>query len=117
MADALEALIGAVFLDSGYQVAEDLVFRLFEPIEINPSMQAASKDPKTELQELLQARRYKLPIYRVIGILGAAHQQTFDVECEVTELSLMERGIGNSRRSAEQVAAQAMLKTIEENKL
>jgi ribonuclease-3 len=117
LADALEALIGAVFLDSGYQVAEDLVFRLFEPIEINPSMQAASKDPKTELQELLQARRYKLPIYRVIGILGAAHQQTFDVECEVTELSLMERGIGNSRRSAEQVAAQAMLKTIEENKL
>ncbi len=117
LADALEALIGAVFLDSGYQVAEDLVFRLFEPIEINPSMQAASKDPKTELQELLQARRYNLPIYRVIGILGAAHQQTFDVECEVTELSLMERGIGNSRRSAEQVAAQAMLKTIEENKL
>jgi ribonuclease-3 len=117
LADALEALIGAVYLDSGYQVAEELVFRLFEPIEINPTMQAASKDPKTELQELLQARRYKLPIYRVIGILGAAHQQTFDVECEVTELSLMERGIGNSRRSAEQVAAQAMLKTIEENKL
>lgn len=117
LADALEALIGAVYLDSGYQVAEELVFRLFEPIEINPSMQAASKDPKTVLQELLQARRYKLPIYRVIGILGAAHQQTFDVECEVTELSLMERGIGNSRRSAEQVAAQAMLKTIEENQL
>jgi ribonuclease-3 len=114
LADALEALIGAVFLDSGYLAAEALVFRLFEPIEINPSMQAASKDPKTELQELLQARRYKLPIYRVIGIMGAAHQQTFEVECEVSELSLLERGIGNSRRSAEQVAAHAMLKTIVE---
>jgi len=116
LADALEALIGAVFLDAGYETAEALVFRLFEPIEINPGMQAASKDPKTELQEWLQAKRYKLPIYRVVGTLGAAHQQTFDVECEVPELSLIERGIGGSRRAAEQVAAQAMLQAIQEMK-
>jgi ribonuclease-3 len=116
LADALEALIGAVFLDAGYEAAEALVFRLFEPIEINPGMQAASKDPKTELQEWLQAKRFKLPIYRVVGTLGAAHQQTFDVECEVPELSLIERGIGGSRRAAEQVAAQAMLLAIEEMK-
>ena len=116
LADALEALIGAVFLDAGYETAEALVFRLFEPIEINPGMQAASKDPKTELQEWLQAKRYKLPIYRVVGTLGAAHQQTFDVECEVPELSLIERGIGGSRRAAEQVAAQAMLQAIQEIK-
>ena len=116
LADALEALIGAVFLDTGYEAAEALVFRLFEPIEINPGMQAASKDPKTELQEWLQAKRFKLPIYRVVGTLGAAHQQTFDVECEVPELSLIERGIGGSRRAAEQVAAQAMLLAIEEMK-
>jgi ribonuclease III len=116
LADALEALIGAVFLDAGYESAEALVFRLFEPIEINPGMQAASKDPKTELQEWLQAKRYKLPIYRVVGTLGAAHQQTFDVECEVPELSLIERGIGGSRRAAEQVAAQAMLQAIQEKK-
>ncbi len=116
LADALEALIGAVFLDAGYEAAEALVFRLFEPIEINPGMQAASKDPKTELQEWLQAKRFKLPIYRVVGTLGAAHQQTFDVECEVPELSLIERGIGGSRRAAEQVAAQAMLTAIQEMK-
>jgi ribonuclease-3 len=116
LADALEALIGAVFLDAGYETAEALVFRLFEPIEINPGMQAASKDPKTELQEWLQAKRHKLPIYRVVGTLGAAHQQTFDVECEVPELSLIERGIGGSRRAAEQVAAQAMLVAIQEIK-
>ena len=116
LADVLEALIGAVFLDAGYEVAEALVFRLFEPIEINPGMQAASKDPKTELQEWLQAKRYKLPIYRVVGTLGAAHQQTFDVECEVPELALIERGIGGSRRAAEQVAAQAMLQAIQEMK-
>jgi ribonuclease-3 len=116
LADALEALIGAVFLDAGYETAEALVFRLFEPIEINPGMQAASKDPKTELQEWLQAKRFKLPIYRVVGTLGAAHQQTFDVECEVPELSLIERGIGGSRRAAEQVAAQAMLTAIQEMK-
>jgi ribonuclease III len=116
LADALEALIGAVFLDAGYDSAEALVFRLFEPIEINPGMQAASKDPKTELQEWLQAKRYKLPIYRVVGTLGAAHQQTFDVECEVPELSLIERGIGGSRRAAEQVAAQAMLQAIQQIK-
>ena len=116
LADVLEALIGAVFLDAGYEVAEALVFRLFEPIEINPGMQAASKDPKTELQEWLQAKRFKLPIDRVVGTLGAAHQQTFDVECEVPELALIERGIGGSRRAAEQVAAQAMLQAIQEMK-
>ena len=116
LADALEALIGAVFLDAGYEAAEALVFRLFEPIEINPGMQAASKDPKTELQEWLQAKRFKLPIYRVVGTLGAAHQQTFDVECEVPEMSLIERGIGGSRRAAEQMAALAMLESIKEKK-
>jgi ribonuclease-3 len=116
LADTLEALIGAVYLDAGYDKAQALVLRLFEPIQINPTMQAASKDPKTELQEWLQAKRLKLPIYRVVGTLGAAHQQTFDVECEVPELSLIERGIGGSRRAAEQVAALAMLESIKEIK-
>jgi ribonuclease-3 len=114
LADTLEALIGAVFLDAGYDAAQALVIRLFEPIQINPTMQAAAKDPKTELQEWLQAKHLKLPIYRVVGTLGAAHQQTFDVECEVPEMSLIERGIGGSRRAAEQMAALAMLESIKE---
>ena len=109
LADALEAVIGAVYLDAGYPVAEALVQRLFANVEIKPEMSAAAKDPKTELQELLQGRRMKVPVYRVVATLGAAHKQTFDVECEIAELGLAERGIGASRRAGEQAAAAAML--------
>ena len=112
LADALEALIGAVHLDAGYAAAESLVHRLFREVEINPHMQAAAKDPKTELQEWLQGRKMKLPVYRVAGTLGAAHKQTFDVECEIPELGVTERGIGASRRAGEQAAAAAMLLTL-----
>ncbi len=112
LADALEALIGAVYLDAGYAAAQALVHRLFQDVEINPQMQASAKDAKTELQEWLQARKLKLPLYRVVGTLGAAHRQTFDVECEVSELNLSERGIGNSRRAGEQAAAAVMLQTL-----
>ncbi|WP_325345223.1 ribonuclease III [Xylophilus sp.] len=113
LADAVEALIGAVYLDAGFAAAEALVRRLYRDIEINPQMQAAAKDPKTALQEWLQGRRMKLPAYRVVGTVGAAHQQTFDVECEIAELDLRERGIGGSRRAGEQAAAAAMLTTLQ----
>ena len=116
LADALEAVLGAVYLDAGYQVADALVQRIFSAVEINPDMQAVGKDPKTELQEWLQARKLQLPIYRVVGTLGAAHRQTFDVECEVPELARCERGIGGSRRAGEQAAAAAMLQIIKELK-
>lgn len=109
LADALEAVIGAVHLDAGYGAAEALVRRLFADVEINPNMAATAKDPKTELQEWLQGRRMKLPVYRVAATLGAAHKQTFDVECEIPELGATERGIGASRRAGEQAAAAAML--------
>ena len=109
LADALEALIGAIYLDGGYSAGEALVRRLFKDIEINPQMQATARDSKTELQEWLQGRKMQLPIYRVAGTLGAAHKQTFDVECEVSELGATERGIGATRRAGEQAAAAAML--------
>lgn len=109
LADALEAVIGAVYLDAGYQAAEALVGRLYKAVEITPHMPAAAKDPKTELQEWLQGRKMQLPVYRVAATLGAAHKQTFDVECEITELGAVERGIGGSRRAGEQAAAAAML--------
>ncbi len=112
LADALEAVIGAVYLDAGFPAAQALVRRLFQGVEITPQMQAAAKDPKTELQEWLQGRRMKLPVYRVAGTLGAAHKQTFDVECEIPELRASERGIGASRRAAEQAAAAAMLMAL-----
>jgi ribonuclease-3 len=112
LADTLEAVIGAVYLDAGYPVAQALVHRLFQDVELKPSLAAAAKDAKTELQELLQSRRMKLPVYRVVGTLGAAHRQTFDVECEVSDLGLIERGIGASRRAGEQAAATAMLAAL-----
>ena len=112
LADALEAVIGAVYLDAGFAKADQLVRRLFKDVAINPQMQAIGKDPKTELQEWLQGRKMNLPIYRVVGTLGAAHQQTFDVECEITQLGRAERGIGGSRRAGEQAAATAMLVAI-----
>ncbi|MBC7719780.1 MAG: ribonuclease III, partial [Chitinophagaceae bacterium] len=109
LADALEAVIGAVFLDAGYVPAEALVRRLFQSVEINAQMPAIDKDPKTELQEWLQGRKMNLPIYRVVGTQGAAHKQIFDVECEIAEYRRSERGIGGSRRAGEQAAASAML--------
>ncbi|MDP2820406.1 MAG: ribonuclease III [Polaromonas sp.] len=109
LADALEAVIGAVYLDAGFDKASQLVRSLFSAVEINPHMQAIGKDPKTELQEWLQGRKMNLPIYRVVGTLGAAHKQTFDVECEISEYGRAERGIGGSRRAGEQAAAAAML--------
>ncbi len=112
LADALEAIIGAVYLDAGFMVAQRLVHRLFKSVEINAEMDAIGKDAKTELQEWLQGRKFNLPIYRIVATLGAAHRQTFDVECEIAELQLVERGIGGSRRAGEQAAASAMLQTL-----
>jgi ribonuclease-3 len=112
LADALEAIIGAVYLDAGFAASQSLVQRLFKAVEINPEMEAIGKDPKTELQEWLQGRKMNLPLYRVVGTQGAAHKQTFDVECEVVELNFSERGIGGSRRAGEQAAAAAMLQTL-----
>ena len=112
LADALEAVIGAVYLDGGFVAAQGLVQRLFHAVEVNPTMDAIGKDPKTELQEWLQGRRMNLPSYRVVSTLGVAHKQTFDVECEISEFNLTERGIGGSRRAGEQAAAAAMLQTL-----
>lgn len=112
LADALEALIGAVYLEGGYGAAQTAVEQLFDKVEIEPEMLASVKDPKTELQEWLQARKMRLPIYRIVGTTGVAHKQTFDVECQVIELRLSERGIGSSRRAGEQAAAAALLLVI-----
>lgn len=109
LADALEAVIGAVYLDGGFDAAQALVQRLFAKVEIRPDMQAAEKDPKTQLQEWLQGRKLPLPRYTVIGTSGAAHRQTFEVACEVPDLKKHERGTGASRRAAEQAAAAALL--------
>ncbi len=109
LADALEAVIGAVFLDSGFDSARALVQRLFGEVIAGTDIGGWAKDAKTELQEWLQARRLPVPTYRISGTRGQAHAQTFEVECEVPALGLTQAGEGKSRRQAEQEAARRMI--------
>ena len=109
LADAVEALIGAVYLDAGFAAGEKVVHHLFVGVDINPQMQAADKDPKTALQELLQGKRMKLPQYDVVEISGAAHKQIFTVACTIAEWNIKAQGTGVSRRMGEQAAAAAVL--------
>ena len=112
LADALEALYGAIFLDGGLGALEPLVTRLFAArIAALPSPEAL-KDPKTRLQEYLQSRSLTLPRYVILGVEGVDHDQTFKVSCEVPGLSLRVAGEGSSRRRAEQQAAARMLEAI-----
>ena len=105
LADALEALIGAVFLDGGFNAARSVIRGLFGDLlgELDPG--ATGKDPKTLLQELLQGRHIALPKYAVVSTVGAAHSQQFEVECTIPELGVRTTGSGASRRVAEQEAA------------
>ena len=112
LADAVEALIGAVYLDGGFGPAAALVDKLFGEIIQSSDVEAWTKDAKTELQEWLQARRFAVPSYRIVATRGEKHAQTFDVECAVPALGLAERGEGRSRRAAEQEAARRLLDTL-----
>ena len=109
LADALEALIGATFVDGGFDQAQALVQRLFGEVIVTTDLEAWSKDAKTELQEWLQARRLPVPAYRISATRGQAHAQTFEVECAVPALALTQQGEGRSRRHAEQEAARRMI--------
>lgn len=112
LADALEALFGAVFLDAGYDAARRAVLATLGAALEGTGESGTAKDAKTRLQEALQARRHGLPRYAVVGTLGAAHQQTFEVECVAEQLGLRARGKGASRRAAEQEAAAALLRQL-----
>jgi ribonuclease III len=112
LADALEALIGATFVDGGFDAARTVVKGLFGEIIDTTDIASWSKDAKTELQEWLQARRLPVPTYRISATRGQAHAQTFEVECVVPALSLIEQGVGRSRRVAEQEAARRMLDAL-----
>jgi len=112
LADAVEALIGAVFLEGGYEAAHAVVQRLFGEIISATEAESWGKDAKTELQEWLQARRVPVPAYRITATRGQAHAQTFEVECAVATLGLAERGEGRSRRVAEQEAARRLLASL-----
>jgi ribonuclease-3 len=105
VADALEAIFGAVFLDGGFDAARDVVRAVFAGDLAGLDPAALGKDPKTRLQEWLQARRIPVPEYAVVDTAGAAHAQSFTVECRVPSLAIVTSGVGPSRRAAEQAAA------------
>ncbi|HTI46681.1 MAG TPA: ribonuclease III [Casimicrobiaceae bacterium] len=112
LADGLEAVFGAVFLDGGYEAARAAVEAAYGDVLRDADPTALSKDPKTRLQELLQARRVAVPDYAVVATRGEAHAQLFDVECRIAALGVVTTGTGSSRRAAEQAAAAAALSDI-----
>lgn len=112
LADAVEALIGAVYLDGGFAAAEAMVYRLYDGRLQGLDTKTLGKDPKTLLQECLQGRRIPLPQYKVVSIEGEAHCQSFRVECSIPSLKIHAFGDGSSRRAAEQIAAQAAYEKI-----
>lgn len=116
LADAVESVIGAVYLDGGFAPAKALVHRLFEGVDLSAHANATAKDGKTALQEFLQARKIALPVYTVERIDGADHAQIFEVACSVQKFNLTTNGQGVSRRAAEQAAAQAMMQVLQEGK-
>ena len=109
LADTVEALTGAVFLDAGFDAAALMVARFYQPILDSVDPNTLGKDAKTLLQEYLQGRHISLPVYSVIATRGAAHSQEFEVECAVPKLNIQVNGSGGSRRAAEQVAASLAL--------
>ncbi len=112
LADALEAIFGAAFLDSGFEASRQIVLSVFdERLKALPDI-ADLRDPKTRLQEWLQARKLALPEYELVEVSGADHNQLFSVTCSVTDRSAATHGEASSRRKAEQKAARAMLDTL-----
>jgi ribonuclease-3 len=112
LADALEAIIGAVFLDAGFDAAEMVVIKLFTPLIEKIDPKSIGKDPKSLLQEYLQSKKIDVPIYEVLAIEGEAHCQTFRVECKVSKFNITTQGEGTSRRNAEQEAAKLAYQQI-----
>lgn len=112
LADAVEAVIGAVFLDAGFDAATATVNQLYAPLFEQLKPGGVIKDPKTRLQEWLQGRKKPLPRYLLEEASGAAHDQRFSVLCEIDNPPLRTTGTGTSRRAAEQAAADNALKAL-----
>lgn len=112
LADALEAIFGAIYVDAGFDAVRGVVERLYEPALARIDPRDAGKDPKTALQEILQGRRLPLPRYGLLATRGEAHAQEFEVECAIADLGIRSTGTGSSRRMAEQQAAQRALAEI-----
>lgn len=112
LADAVEALFAAVFLDAGFAAAKAVVDRLYVPLLAEVDPLKPSKDPKTALQEWLQGRRIPVPTYSMVQVIGEAHAQEFEVACEIPQLGVRTLGRGPSRRIAEQQSAELALAAV-----
>ncbi len=109
LGDALEAVVGAVYLDAGFDAAQAVISALYEPVLKSVDPKTLGKDAKTLLQEHLQGKKLPLPVYSVVATHGAAHSQVFEVECAIPKLKIQVLGTGASRRAAEQAAARGAL--------
>lgn len=113
LADAVEAVLGAIYLDAGMDIARVRVLAWYAERLESINLQDTQKDPKTRLQEFLQSRQSPLPRYEVVSVEGEAHEQTFTVECHVELLATHTLGTGSSRRHAEQQAAELAIRQLE----
>ncbi|MDP9107490.1 MAG: ribonuclease III [Pseudomonadota bacterium] len=113
LADTLEALFGAIFLDAGFNAARDVIRALYIPILDTVDPKTLGKDAKTLLQEYLQGKKIALPQYNVVATHGAAHSQEFEIECLVPKLDIQVFGTGGSRRAGEQAAAKLALEAVQ----
>lgn len=109
LGDTLEAIVGAVFLDAGFEAAQSVIVALYRPVLETVDPRTLGKDAKTLLQEHLQGKKLPLPVYAVVATHGAAHNQVFEVECAIPKLKIQVLGSGASRRAAEQAAARGAL--------
>lgn len=116
LSDALEAIIGALLMDQGIKVCQEWILNLFAAKLAGLDLNKTQKDPKTQLQELMQAKKIELPVYELVKMTGAAHEQTFNVKCMTILDDNLCIGTGVSRKRAEQAAAEKMLIQIRKNK-
>jgi ribonuclease III len=116
LADAMEAIIGAIYLDGGFNVVQEKVLDWFAK-RLNEAAGIAKKDPKTLLQELLQMHKLPLPTYKIVSTIGVSHSQVFTVSCAVDGISEITTGVGPNKRHAEREAAEKMLTKIKNNVL
>ncbi len=114
LADAVEAILGAVYCDGGFGSCRALILRMFKDKLTNIPDPDSLKDAKTKLQELLQSRRIALPVYNIVNVSGKAHSQIFLIECRIDEFDCATQGKGRSRRKAEQIAAELAFKLMQE---
>ncbi|MDJ0806672.1 MAG: ribonuclease III [Gammaproteobacteria bacterium] len=112
LADGVEAILAAIYLDNGYEAARQVILEIYAPRLAEIDLKTPQKDPKTRLQELLQSRKVALPSYEIVEVSGSPHEQQFKVLCSIDELGMESAGTGSSRRRAEQAAAQTMLQGL-----